>query len=245
MDDLSSIRDALDSCRPEDLGQAQPELAGVEKALASNDELREHWERSNQLDVAIADVFREVDLPHGLQDRLLASLLPAQDAPVKVQRTSTRRRLLWGIGSVVAATLVVALLLKGTQPKTLEPSQLTELALATMDDHSARWETSSPPAGHDIPGDVASVSGSRWRPIESQRLSGVAYDLTAAQDQSVLLLVLPTKKKLNLSSIPFQTLQGTGGLTIGAWRTPNTIYLIVGKRGKQQLWQYVIRPNIT
>lgn len=76
------IQQAIDVCRPGDEDLQQPEMAALVEALQGDVAVRRQFERSQRFDAAMAGVFRDVPVPGGLEDRLLAALdvaAPARD----------------------------------------------------------------------------------------------------------------------------------------------------------------------
>lgn len=68
------IQQAMDVCRPGDEDLSQPEMAALVDMLRSDLAVRNRFERSQRLDAALAGLFREVPVPDGLENRLLAAL---------------------------------------------------------------------------------------------------------------------------------------------------------------------------
>ncbi len=80
------ILEALEACRPgsEDglkPGRRQAELSDLAAAMADSAELARLYERLQRVDTAIGEAFRDVPIPEGLEDRILARLgVAAHDA---------------------------------------------------------------------------------------------------------------------------------------------------------------------
>jgi len=74
------LHEMLDACRPATDVPADPELAALAVELQQNAEARAILDRSQRLDVALGRAFREVSVPDGLAERLLAALKPEPEA---------------------------------------------------------------------------------------------------------------------------------------------------------------------
>jgi hypothetical protein len=121
----------MEACRPGQDDLADPEMAALARALAESPELSRLHERIERFDAAMADAFRDVAVPDGLQSRILARLdaeSAARDVPssepmeASIERDvsdtsvsppprTTRRR--WylaagGLAAVAATVLVFA-----------------------------------------------------------------------------------------------------------------------------------------
>lgn len=82
MDDREArIREAIECCRPgsDDLGA--PELAVLTEAVGQDADLRANFERIQEFDRRIAPSFRDLPVPAGLEERLLARLALDDAAP--------------------------------------------------------------------------------------------------------------------------------------------------------------------
>ena len=129
------IQQAIDACRPGDDDLQLPEMEFLAEAVRSDPEVRRRYERSQQFDAAVSWAFRDVPVPAGLSERLLAvveaSPDPSPAAPLelpsppssardarqdlKPQRRWPReiRRRTWAVmaGSLAAAAALVGFLL--------------------------------------------------------------------------------------------------------------------------------------
>jgi hypothetical protein len=68
------IQQAIDVCRPGDEDLQQPEMAALVEALQGDVAVRRQFERSQRFDAAMTGIFRDVPVPDGIEDRLLAAL---------------------------------------------------------------------------------------------------------------------------------------------------------------------------
>jgi hypothetical protein len=144
------LREAMESCRPghDDLGD--PEMASLAHELEVSPELAGLHRRLQRLDAAIADAFRDVPVPAGLEARILSRLqavpseadspasevVPAISARQRESRSIVRgpwvlrRRWFLFAGSLAAAAAAVFLMVLGTlrKPNDFTTRDVLELA---------------------------------------------------------------------------------------------------------------------
>jgi len=77
------IQQAMDVCRPDSEDLQQPEMAALAEAIRSDPEVRRRYERSQRFDVAVTGMFRDVPVPEGLENRLLAAIESAGTVPLE------------------------------------------------------------------------------------------------------------------------------------------------------------------
>jgi hypothetical protein len=75
----TEIQQAVDACRPGSEDLQGPEMAALSEAVQSDPEVRRCYERSQQFDAAVSWAFRDVPVPVGLADRLLAAVGPSSE----------------------------------------------------------------------------------------------------------------------------------------------------------------------
>jgi hypothetical protein len=68
------IKRAIEACRPGSDDVSLPEMSQLAEAVGSDADLRELLERSQRCDAAIGAAFRDVPVPDGLSERLLAAV---------------------------------------------------------------------------------------------------------------------------------------------------------------------------
>jgi hypothetical protein len=125
------LREMMEVCRPGRDDLADPEMAALARVLADSPELSRLQERLQRFDAAMADAFRDVAVPDGLESRILArvaaesaALCVPSSEPMEASierdvsdtsvsptpRTSRRRWYLaaGGLAAVAAAVLVFA-----------------------------------------------------------------------------------------------------------------------------------------
>jgi hypothetical protein len=129
------IQQAIDACRPGSDDLQQPEMAALAEAIRCDPDVRRRYECSQQFDALVRDPFRDVPVPDGLEERLLAAigssldrttvesqepvaLLPSEHHDRKAAEEAGRwprrkGRRIWTVmaGSLMAAAALVGFLL--------------------------------------------------------------------------------------------------------------------------------------
>ena len=72
--DKETINRSIDACRPGSDDLFRDEMASLAELVENNAAVRHNYDRAQRLDTAIGAAFRDVELPPGLEDRLLAGL---------------------------------------------------------------------------------------------------------------------------------------------------------------------------
>ncbi len=73
------IQQAIDACRPGSDDLQRPEMAALAEAVRCDSDVRRRYECSQQFDALVMGSFRDVPVPVGLADRLLAAIEPSAD----------------------------------------------------------------------------------------------------------------------------------------------------------------------
>jgi hypothetical protein len=139
------IQQAIDACRPGSDDLQQPEMAALAETIRREPDVRRRYECSQQFDGLVRESFRDVPVPDGLADRLLAAIAPSLDTttvesrePVArppsehhVRRAAEeaarwprwKRRRIWAVmaGSLTAAAALVGFLLLAPYFSSSEP----------------------------------------------------------------------------------------------------------------------------
>ena len=71
------IQQAIDACRPGSDDLQRPEMAALAEAIRCDPDVRRRYDCSQQFDASVRGVFRDVPVPAGLADRLLAAVEPS------------------------------------------------------------------------------------------------------------------------------------------------------------------------
>jgi hypothetical protein len=72
--------EAMEACRPKSDDVSDPAMAPLVVQMAASSEVDALYERLQQIDSVVADAFRDVPVPAGLADRILARLAAAEAA---------------------------------------------------------------------------------------------------------------------------------------------------------------------
>src|SRR5262245_49923672 len=124
MTDWQRIREQVDACRPDSQDLNDPELRDAADAIECDERARRLFESSQRLDSKVRRAMRDVEVPNGLEQRLLAQFTPVATTQVR----SSRRRF-WTIGIFTTATcLLIAVGIVLTRPGPLSLQQLSALA---------------------------------------------------------------------------------------------------------------------
>ncbi len=153
------IVEAMEACRPGSNDLSDPALAFLATELAARAELDGLFERLQRTDGVLADVFQDVPVPEGLEDRILAHLAAGRAAssdsgpkkgpglicrngpegashklnlvPFSAHRRRISRRLWLAVGAAtaVAASVLIAVLLHSQAPAQYTGQEVLELAI--------------------------------------------------------------------------------------------------------------------
>jgi hypothetical protein len=201
--------EAIEACRPQSDDLSQPDLAFLRVELARDPQLEEAFQRVQTTDAAVGRVFRDVPVPEGLADRLLARLaearqLEAAKVPAEIQGRRSRRR--WAIGGVVAIAAAAAILIAFLPNLRIHAISLADIQEKVMAQFQADLEQR--PAGellsrstpsHALPmsQDIVSNPGVRWRNVSGLLgATAIAYDLTLPDGTRATLYVVRLRSGL-------------------------------------------------
>lgn len=252
--------EAIDACRYGSDDLSRPELAPLAEALEGDPEVRQTFERSQQLDAQIAVAFGSVPVPRGLAERLREQLEQALDAdaprPAPADssrgsgrwRTAPRRIVVGASAAVVAAILLLGWHFVGSQP--LSPARLADetagwlpAALAQERDWSAELATAPQdpyPRQH-----LAGVLPSRWFTLSTALdRRTVLYDLTPAGSGRVLLFAARPRGSCAVAAAPLTVLSSTGGWTVGAWQQSGTLYVLAVEGSERRLRSFIRASHV-
>ncbi len=73
------IQQAIDACRPGSDDLQLPEMAALAEAIRRDPEVRRRYECSQKFDALVREPFRDLPVPDGLADRVLAAIAPSWD----------------------------------------------------------------------------------------------------------------------------------------------------------------------
>lgn len=265
MDDIG-IREAIDACRPGGDDLQSLELEAVAAQIQGDPQLRQRFEQLQNLDRTIGREFRQVDVPDGLEERLLARLAwegePAESEPVTPaasdRRTVTRRELLWRIGlaaSAVAAVVVIGVmyLKPPAEAPPLFADDLTSAdsvakILAAVDEDA--WQTTDPTFDGYPQSRYLLVPFHAWQRIATEHdPEAMVYDITPPGGPDALLFVLRPRGGVrddSQSGPPATPASTTGGQSLAAWHEKDNdlVYLLViSGPGHDKVYLRMTRPG--
>ncbi|MBI1901174.1 MAG: hypothetical protein HYS13_08705 [Planctomycetia bacterium] len=258
----------IDACRsqaPADL--AQPELAPLRELLEHGAAARESCVRLARVDAALREAARDVPVPDGLADRLLAALRadaidqppvslepalcdrPKPDAEGSVDRAPTRARLtrreIWE--SIVTVAVVVSLVLGlGNWLWQNRPGELSAEAVADWIDNaqpqieSLAWNDPRRP-----PADAAlDVPSSRLSDLARGQWAACTIDGKEAvayrwtRSQTELYVIRCATRTRDFENRPPPYPQiDTGGRCVGVWASDGLLYVLI-VRGPRPIERY-------
>jgi hypothetical protein len=265
------ICEALESCRPGSNDLFAPELCDVADRVAGDPEWEETYERIQNADLKISAAFHDVEIPVGLEQRLIASLniVRAGEAvsaalevdseldappvapaviPVAKPRILSRRRLLWsgGILSGAAVMLVAAFLAMNRSPGDSEQTVLDAAKqYFDADVPAAPGQLLSPtraPRGFPLSNNIRHVGKIRWRVVNDfMGHEAVAFDLPAQGGARATLYAVDISAA-NLGTAPPSNPSNTGGCCVAAWREKGLVYVLVVQGTPETYRQYLNQP---
>lgn len=219
------IQQAIDACRPGGDDLQLPEVDFLAEAVRTDLEVRRTFERSQQFDAAVSSAFREVPVPAGLAERLLAavetsagtspdaplerpsppSLAGDSDPDLKPRRRWTRgiHPRAWAVmaGSLAVTAVFAGILLVAQRFKGLEPTVGEQLPGEVL-----RWVDAIERQGwndnlqavelHDYPLDRAVRTPRRWCQIVTAYDSQtVVYDLAPSGGGAAFVFCMRSKAR--------------------------------------------------
>jgi hypothetical protein len=268
-DTKEAIKEAIDACRPGTDDASLPEMSVLADSLRKDEQVRGWYDRTQRSDVAIGSAFRDILVPEGLADRLVAGVKReggdlAQEsssfideavreqselnAAAGVAVPDKRRRPWKGMGicvaAVVAVVLVVFLLVPSGRRDITEglPGEVN----AWIDEvaQSNDWNSDFEEAPVQLYPAIRAAPH-RWR-VAATRYDSQAtvYDVSRPGGASAYLFCLRTKGGGLPNVPPWNPQWTTGGVAIGAWQGTGIVYVLAVKGGKEQYQSYIGPPDI-
>jgi hypothetical protein len=238
----SDARSAIDACRPDSDDYLLPEVVS---ATAKESPRRvEAVRRSIQrIDRAIMTATQKVPVPEGLADRILAGFPSSSIAPSPIAAAAPSRRLmLIGAGLAMAASLLIALVVRASR-ETVDVASAESQArdFYDLDDHSAALaagEFPTPLPAAMVPGAVLG-----WRESKLFGKGDVAYELVY-RGVKATLYVLPARslfgpRFVDLPGSPQP--QSTSGMVAAAWTEGAYVYVMVTQGGERGFGRFFSR----
>lgn len=264
------LQEAIDACRQDSViwdGAApgdphkpiESPPASLAERLASDGELRRHYEACLAQDARFQQAIENVPVPDGLEGRLLDRLAIAQAASAVTAANSAlhdRRRWLWGAGGVAAVASLA--LVVGLWPR--RPVYDLEALYRDVRDFHAHLEpgpatllSENRPDGFEPSADILGADGphATWHKVKRfLGRSGVAYQLqsdegTTATLYVVKLSLLPGAPDLSrlLPTQPPKRPSFTDGVTTAAWQQGQYAYALVIDGPERHYRQFVREPR--
>ncbi len=258
------ILEALEACRPGSDDAADPALAYLAAALAADPELEDLYERLQQVDAALADGFRDVPVPEGVQQRILDRLaaakaeeeqeaVDAQSCEPAVQvspRQKRSRRRTWLAGSLVAtvaAGLLIALGMGLFSPDDPDKSYVLDEAIRFFKTETPSpgqsLATKPPPKQYPLSRAVARQRVTQWRPVRDfLGCQGAAYDMSFGGGAATLYVVRRTVAGNLPNRPPPNPMCPTGGYAASVWKEGPLSYVLVVK-GNARAYRNFLRSG--
>lgn len=262
--------EAIEACRPGSDDLQAPEMASLREQLAADLELQQFYDRVEHFDRRVAEAFRDVAVPEGLEASILArlgiaGLTPAAaDSPGDVSKTAPIRRALrdqalaaspsrrsrrwfFRTAAAVAASLLVGTFVYLQRPVPLAESRILDAARsAFQSEETIAWNEGSPPDAFRPSGYVRHVSLARikWRELEGfLGHQAVVYDLTRPNGPSARLYVLRANTA-GLPPLPPSAPQSTThGMSVSAWAERGLLCILVVDGSPRDYQRYLQLPQ--
>ncbi len=265
------ICDALESCRPGSSDLFAADLADVADRMTHDSRWEELYERIQSTDLKISAAFQDVEIPPGLEQRLMASLSVARaeeavsaaldiDAEIEVppispsariphtNRWISRRRLFWTGGILAVATTIFLAVFLGMHRSPGESQQTvldTAMQYFNADVPAAPGQLlSQTPEPKDFPlsRNIRRFSGIRWRTAKAfMGHTAVAFDLPALGGTRATLYAVDCAAA-NLGVAPPWRPANTGGSCVAAWQENGLLYVLVVQGSQETYQKYLNLP---
>jgi hypothetical protein len=240
---------AIGACRPDSDDGNFPEVAS---ALAGQSSQRVAACRRSvaTFDQAVSRAMRQVIVPDGLQERILASLpasveVASNGVDCEAERAAThrppRRLVLAVTGLAMAASVLLAVAFWASR-ETLDATDVQAQARAFYESDDHRAELTAPSSSTALPISPHTVLGRRDMTFLER--SGSAYELDVVVRRRHVkgtLYVVPLgslwgPKLTDLRGSPLPL--GTSGVTIAAWTVGADAYVMVVQGDEHAFWSF-------
>jgi hypothetical protein len=258
--------DAIESCRPASDDLFTPELSDVAEHIAVDPGCDRYYERLQNLDLKISAAFHDVEIPPGLEQRVLAKveLARLEDAlfgyedetlataastlpcPRKEPR-NTRRRFLLSSGVLAAAISIFFVIFWNLRPSTDWTRQTAEeraMQFFNAENVAPGQLLAKTPCPAEFPlsNQIRRFRDTSWRPVENfLGKTGIAFDLPSANGERATLYAIEQTIP-DLGPMPLDNPSNTGGCCVAAWQENGLTYILV-VRGNQNTYQNYLIPR--
>jgi hypothetical protein len=184
-------------------------------------------ETRDSVDACLTQAFRDVSVPDGLAERLLAGLA--------VKQPRRRRRWLTAVGGALtaAAAILFAIWLNAPADQPLSETDICGIAIQSFDEPSNHpaYSLAKQPAPSSFPFSqhVLCVSQASWRKVDDfLGGQGVAYDLPGPGTVRATLYVVALGNVAGLNGRPARDPAcDTAGCCAAAWQEGQLLYVLV------------------
>jgi hypothetical protein len=251
----SDFLESMDACRATSDDLRLPELAPLADRLATDPAARKVFDRIQRFDRRLSEATRDVPVPVGLAERIMACLESNSVEPGVVERAidlehdgdsatsathvaPVRRRMgrrSWLLAATAASVLVAAAFTFWPRPAELTAQRLLENSgdwARKLWNVPAKW-TSLPAGQRELAGfpmpQVINALASRWADVgDDVEWRAVAYDVSPRGGPRAMLLVIKDGEIDEGGPSPTASPQSTtGGLMIGCWQGQGVVYVLV------------------
>lgn len=202
----------------------------------------------DQFDARLTAAFRDVPVPTGLDERLLARLV-AEQSPAPSLRFSRRWWLVAGsLATAAAASLLVAvwLGLEGRPPISAEYAVGEAIQSFASGVERPGYSVAERPAPSEYPLSqwVLAIRGTTWQPLEGfLGRRGVVYHLPGPAGASAALYVVEQDNVGDIGTEPEQHPFTTAGCCASAWREGGLLYVLVVQGDRATYGRYLNLPR--
>ena len=242
----------IEACRPGSDDVASPEMADVARQIEQNPQARALYENVQKWDAAVGAKMEDIDVPQGLQDRILERLRSAAGSTVEAlnvashpldvepavqiapppepvsrrsRRHYSRRQWLAGFAAIAACVLVAAFLSVWLPSDSEVPME--DIADGWSQQLAANWQqTEQPPREFAVPGAITAAPVG-WQWLAKHAAHGVAYQLQDRAGTTAILYVARLSRTGLPLAPPAAPQSNTGGKAVGYWRSGDMVYVLV------------------
>lgn len=264
MNDSDQLRrQALDASRAGTDDRSTPELLDLARAVESSAEWRDAQRVVQRADEQIDRALRLVEIPAGLEERLLAACAAAERAehaepnpapeqsvsaglfaaatPAATARVPDRRRwLAWGAGLAVMLVLAAWGVSQWQRVPPWQTDHLGFEAIAWSQQLSDDWLDLQDADSRQRPftRQVRYVPRG-WQPVKTGHdATALAYDLTRSRGTATLFVLSPATIPAEVPTVATR-IPATGGWGAAAWQSGSCVYVLLVEERRQKLEDFL------